>query len=290
MRHMRLSIFIPLLLMLQLIPNNVVRAETVRENLPNGLEGNAEYLPVNQGKPAVIVLHGFLQTYNFLATQNIVNSISEQGYTVLAPNLSLGVPSRKQSVQCNAAHTHTTDGDIEEIDFWIGWLKNKGYRSVILVGHSWGSQHSLVYKINRPESPVIGIIAISLVRTHESLEVQKKQIQLAKSRAQRDKKSLHAYQIGFCKEYMATPESYISYAKWNDQKVINTLSELKNSNVPVYVILGEDDRRIDFDWIDSMKSNSEKTVTIKGANHFFSHNSAFDLYDELNYILPEISE
>ena len=266
------------------------RAEPVRVQLASGLAVNAEFRAGAADKPAVLVLHGFLQTYDFMATMNIVNGLSALDFTVLAPNLSLGVPDRRQSMQCNAAHAHTFDGDLAEIDFWIQWLNKQGHRSVILVGHSWGSQHSLGYSVTRPDAPIVAVIAISLVRSHQSDVLLAQQGEKARERLARDNKSLKAYGLSFCKEYMATPASYLSYANWDDRHVLEVLSRLQTRDVPVHIILGEKDRRIDEAWIDALQPRVRGLSVIDGANHFFSHVSEFDLNERLEQIMPGLSE
>lgn len=266
----------------------MARAEMLEQQLPGGLPVNAEYLPADAKKPAILVLHGFLQTYEFMATRNIVNGLSALGYTVLAPNLSLGVPNRKQSMQCMAAHNHTFDDDLAEIDFWVTWLQKQGYSSIILVGHSWGSQHILGYKIHNPNSPVSAIIAISLVRTHESAQIQAKQIINARARLQQHDKSLQAYNLSFCKEFMATPQSYLSYVEWDDKHVIDVLSQLQKQKIPVSAIIGGQDKRIDQAWLQLIQHRVSSMTVIEGANHFFSHVYEFELNDQLEKILPTI--
>ena len=267
-----------------------VLASQIQLDLPDRMPVNAEYLPGDTSKPAILVLHGFLQTYEFIATSNIVNGISGLGYTVLAPNLSLGVPNRKQSLQCSAPHTHNLDADLAEIDFWITWLKSQGYRSVILVGHSWGSQHSIAYRIKYPESPVTAIVAISLVRTHQTDARTDQQISAAQSRQASSPSQLHPYELSFCKEYMAIAQSYMSYAIWNDQKVFASLSELKKNKIPVYVVLGGSDKRIDLKWQQSIRSLVKETMIVDGANHFFSHLHEFELIDILQNILVDVAQ
>jgi pimeloyl-ACP methyl ester carboxylesterase len=279
-----------LFLVLSLVLPAAAQAERVQEQLPNGLSVNAEYLPVANENPAVLLLRGFLQTFDFLATRNLINGISALDYTVLAPNLSLGIPDRKQSVQCSAAHTHTHQKDLAEIDFWIEWLKKKGYRSVILVGHSWGSQQSLGYMLEHTGSPVIGVIAISLVRTRQNTDTKTHQVNKANEYKKNKDKSLHAYELSFCNEYMATADSYISYAKWTDAKVLTTLSALQQHRLPVYVIVGGKDKRIGDKWLAAIKPRVTKVVKIQNANHFFSHISEFDLNDQLEILLPEITK
>lgn len=267
-----------------------LHAESVAEKLPGGLIANAEYVPGNTAKPAILVLHGFLQTFEFLATQNIVNGLSEMGFTVLAPNLSLGVPDRKQSKQCQAAQATGFQDDLAEIDYWINWLKQHGYTKVIMVGHSWGSQHALGYRLQHPNAPISAIIAISLVRSHQEDNIHQRQIKTARERQNHADSSLQTYKLSFCKDFMATPASYLSYAEWNDEKVLDVLRQLKKQNVRVYSIIGGADKRIDQKWVHQLAPLVTKVTVIDGANHFFSHMYEFDLKDQLDMILQSLAD
>ena len=264
------------------------RAERLQLQLANGMPVNAEYLQGDKTKPAMLVLHGFLQTFDFMSTRNIVNGLAAQGYSALAPNLSLGVPNRQQSVQCTAIHSHTLDSDLQEIRFWINWLKRAGYPSVILIGHSWGSQHGLAYLDAHPDPAVRAMIAISLVRTHQTSVQNKAQIEQAQQRIAANDKGLYPYALSFCKQYMATAQGYLSYALWDDGKVMDILSKLQKNNIPVYAIIGNADKRIDAAWLLALQKRVRMLSVVEGANHFFSHVHEFDLNDRMESILEEL--
>ena len=266
------------------------RAEALHVQLPNGLPVNAEYLQGDKSRPAILVLHGFLQTFEFMSTRNIINGLVAQGYSVLAPNLSLGVPNRKQSAQCTAIHSHTLESDLQEIKFWIDWLTQVGHASVILIGHSWGSQHGLAYLDAHPDAAIKAVIAISLVRTHQTPAQTRAQIEQAEQRLATSDKGLHPYAMSFCKQYMATAQGYLSYARWDDDKVMAVLAKLQKHKLPVYAVLGGADKRIDAAWLEGLKQRVSQLAVVDGANHFFSHVHEFDLNDRLESILAELTE
>jgi pimeloyl-ACP methyl ester carboxylesterase len=263
-------------------------AEPLRLPSSDGTFLNAEYIPGDTRRPAIVVLHGFLQTHEFLATQNIVRSISALGYATVGPNLSLGISDRKQSMQCQAPHRHTFDDDLREIDSWVGWLRDQGYSRVIIVGHSWGSQHGLGYVEKYTKSPVAAVIAISLVRSEQAAQVRTGQIAQAQARAARKDTSLQPYILSFCKTFMASPQSYVSYARWDDARVIDSLKRLQERKVPVYVVSGSKDKRIDAHWVKELRRRASEVTVIDGANHFFSSIHEFDLSDRLETILTQI--
>ncbi len=269
--------------------NTVGYAETLRLQSPDGKFLNAEHLRGDVKRPAVLVLHGFLQTFQFQTTESIINSLSSLGYTIVGPNLSLGISDRLQSMQCQAPHNHTFDDDLREIDFWVGWLRKQGHASVILVGHSWGSQHVLGYTETHPKAPVAAVIAVSLVRAEQAAAVRAKQIAKAEGRAARHDPSLQSYALSFCKTFMATPRSYLSYARWDDARVLDSLARLQERKLPVYAVLGSQDNRSDDEWVREVSARATQVSVIEGANHFFSSVHEFELSDRLEAILARIS-
>jgi len=262
-------------------------AEIVR-GISDGQKLNAEFLPGDIQKPAVLVLHGFLQTREFLTTQSILSNLSRLGYTVLGPNLSLGVSDRLQSMQCQAPHQHRFDDDVREIDFWIQWLRAKGHARVILIGHSWGSQHSLGYVEAHVAAPIAAVIGISLVRTEQANTIRHQQMNQARARDGKHDTSLQPYALSFCHKFMATPESYLSYASWDDARVIQSLKQLSGLHVPVHVILGSKDKRSDEAWVALLRQHAKQLTVVDGANHFFSSMQEFDLNDQIEKILETI--
>jgi pimeloyl-ACP methyl ester carboxylesterase len=265
-------------------------AEILRLQGPDGKYLTAEHERGDTKRPALLVLHGFLQTHEFQTTQSLISNLSMLGYTVLGPNLSLGISDRRQSMQCQAPHKHIFDDDLREIDFWVQWLRKQGHRDVILVGHSWGSQHGLGYVEAHPEAPVSAVIAISLVRVEQGTAVRAKQISVAQARAARHDKSLKPYALSFCKVFMAAPESYLSYARWDDARVFDSLTRLQQRKVPVYAIVGNKDNRVDDEWIRELGRHVAQLSVIEGANHFFSSVHEFDLIERLETLLTRISK
>jgi pimeloyl-ACP methyl ester carboxylesterase len=264
-------------------------ADTLRLQAPDGKYLTAERHRGDARRPAILVLHGFLQTNDFQTTQNIINNLSMLGYTIISPNFSLGISDRRQSMQCQAPHSHSFNDDLREIDFWVEWLRNQGHSHVIIVGHSWGSQHGLGYVEAYPKAPVSAVIAISLVRAEQTAAIRARQVAKAESRAARRDTSLQPYALSFCKTFVATPRSYLSYARWDDKRVIDSLARLQERKLPVYAVIGSKDNRIDDEWVQELRHHAAQVTVIEGANHFFSSVHEFDLSDRLVTILAQIA-
>jgi pimeloyl-ACP methyl ester carboxylesterase len=265
------------------------QAEGLRLTSADGKPVNAEYLPGDTRRPAVLVLHGFLQTREFLTTQTIISGLSSVGNGILSPNLSLGVADRQQSMQCQAPHQNTFEDDLREIDVWVQWLRKKGYPSVIIVGHSWGSQHGVGYADAYPKAPIAAVVGVSLVRTEQTPQVIARQSAAAKERLTRKDTALKPYALSYCKEYMARPETYLSYARWSDAHVLGVLERLKKRQVPVYVLLGSQDKRSDNAWAKALRVSASQVLVVEGANHFFSSLHEFELNERLEVILARLN-
>ncbi|MEQ1668893.1 MAG: hypothetical protein ABL868_10605, partial [Sulfuriferula sp.] len=64
-----------------LLLSTTVRAEVVQASLPNKLAVLADYRAGQADKPAVILVHGFLQTRLALPVSGLAQTLAEAGYT-----------------------------------------------------------------------------------------------------------------------------------------------------------------------------------------------------------------
>jgi pimeloyl-ACP methyl ester carboxylesterase len=261
-----------------------VRCEIVDLQLPSGIEATARLLEGEEDKQAVLILHGFLQTRDFFTVRRLGEALHDMGHTVLIPNLSLGIDNRRQSLACEAIHTHSMSGDINEISFWVDWLRRRTGKAVALLGHSAGSLDLVAYLANEPDPPVAQVILISLVAfeqgpiAKEDEAERKRALQLKKNGIN----ELTHFRLAFCDSYTTTPENYLSYLQWNGNK---TLKNLNNLAVKPTILLGGEDRRLGNDWLPSLKQAGIEVIEIPGANHFFDHEYEFDLMDKVQEIL-----
>ena len=110
------------------------------------ITATADYHPGRADRPAILLLHGFLQTRDFGIIKSIADTLADEGYTVLSPTLSLGISNRKRSLDCEALHLHDMDGDVREIQQWVKWLREHGHDDIIGVGHSFGGVQLLAWR------------------------------------------------------------------------------------------------------------------------------------------------
>lgn len=258
----------------------ICHADIVEITLPNGLLASADYREGAHDKAAILVLHGFLSTRNFLTVSNLTNTLADDGYTVLAPNLTLGINNRKVSLACEAIHTHTLYDDLAEIDFWVKWLVNHAHKSIIILGHSYGSLHGLLYTLEYKNSAIKKLIATSLVDVEHAVgeNFSQTQIKTARNFVAKNDNSLKEFQLSYCKKYVAPPEAFLSYAIWSKRRILDAISKTK---IPVTVILGSADSRMGHGWPQMLKKSGVSLQIIEGANHFFHNDKEFDLIDNV---------
>ena len=263
-----------------LVIPGVVWGAVEEVQLPSGYFTSADFRPGKPGAAAVVVLHGFLSTRDFLTVSNLTDALAAEGYTVLAPNLSLGVNHRQVTLACEAVHPHSLDDDVAEIHYWVQWLQARGHQDIVLVGHSYGSLHGLYYLMKYKTPGVKKLIATSLVDVDHMVgdEQSKKQIREAKQMVVSDDNSLREYSISYCKKYVAPPKAFLSYANWSQQRILEALSQI---TVPVEVILGSEDKRMSKGWPQLLRNSGVNLQLIEGANHFFHNEQEFDLLDSV---------
>ncbi|MDG6778474.1 DUF1749 domain-containing protein [Thiomicrorhabdus sp. zzn3] len=265
-----------------------VQAKVVTHTItPQNVTAEAEYLPGDINKPAVLILHGFLTTNQFHTVKSMSQGFHDAGYSTLSPTLTLNINHRKQSLKCNSIHTHTLQGDIEEVIAWINWLEQQGYKEVVLVGHSSGSQELLALLENYHDPRIKLAIFTSLFYLNgEELGTRPQEIEFAKQAVLTGNKRPHKFNFLFCKDnYYATPESFYSYQKIDRAYILQQLEQLK---IPHYTIMGSADKRYKStgeNWLDELRQSGTHLIVVDGANHFFSSEYEFDLQDHCVKIL-----
>jgi pimeloyl-ACP methyl ester carboxylesterase len=261
-----------------------VSAQTINLSVSNNITATAELMQGSAEGKSILLLHGFLQTRDFFTVRRLADSLHEEGHTVLLPTLSLGVDQRRQSLACEAIHTHSIEQDVKEIALWVDWLSKHQNSKVTLIGHSIGSLLLLAYLDKASIDSIHESLFISLIAfiqgpiAKESEEDRLKAV----SQLESGDNDISEYPLAFCEKYATTPKKYLSYMSWDTQRTVDTLKKLNKQPV---VILGDNDKRLGNDWLPRLQETGVKTVKINGANHFFNHEHEFELADTISEIL-----
>jgi len=262
-------------------------AAIVESRLPSGVVGRAEFWAGKPTAPAVLMVHGFLQTSSFPTLHRLAEALSDNGYTVLAPTLTLGIPRRKKSLPCEAAHAHTIEEDIREIAHWANWLVARGYRAIALIGHSSGAVQALAYAAGVPQPAVKKVIAASLMEMRMTdAERARVQVQDLLPSGIHDTQRLESYSLSYCDNYVASPASFRSYMVWSNARILTALGEAR---VPVDVIMGAGDPRMEDNWLDRLKSSGVQVKVIPAASHFFGGEQEFEFTEAVERSLQPLN-
>lgn len=253
------------------------QGETIELPLTGNLVARADYRKGTANKPAVIMLHGFLQTYEFPTIHRLAEGMADAGHTVLLPNLTLGITHRRQSLACEAIHTHTMQDAGREIDAWLKWLKTRHSGPIVLLGHSFGSVELLAYLSKRRDPAISRLIGVSIVEGRIKLSPTEtgKLIGELRQAVITGTPRVVTHPFSFCRKFQATPASLLSYLEWTPQKVLDASARLP---LPSLFIMGESDDRLGPGWVEQLDRRNRVTV-IPGANHFMDGNHEFDLLD-----------
>lgn len=251
-------------------------AEIVQQTMRPGIPASAEYLPGARTKPAVLLIHGFLQTRDFATVAALARGLNDAGYAVLSPTLSLNVPGRKQSLACEAVHRHGMDDDVAEIARWVAWLKTQGHSAVVVFGHSFGSLQGLAYLSRKPDPVVKGYVGVSLIEAQIGGVDRARLIAELEGRIAQNQRALIPHPLSFCRKYLTTPEGLLSYARWGQAEV---LAALKRAPVSTRLIMGDVDEVASKGWLKALQHIEVPMVVIKGANHFMDGEHEFDLLE-----------
>ncbi len=254
------------------------RADTVELTLPNRLVARAEFRMGDADKPAVMLIHGFLQTHDFPVIHRLTESLNSAGYTVLAPTLTLGISYRKQSLACEALNTHTQSDAIDEIGAWVTWLKARKIHAIVMMGHSFGSMEALAFAVERHDPAIKKLIGVSILegRLNTDDAEKEKRLDALRALAAKGSRKIVTQSFSFCRKYRASPQGLLSYLEWTPEKI---LREVNRSRMPITFIMGGKDDRLGPGWIEKLAKTRAHVHIIQGANHFMDGEYEFDLQD-----------
>lgn len=258
-------------------------AKPVQIKFPNGILANADYRAGDPKLPSIMVLHGFMTTHHFNLIQAISDELEANGYTVLAPTLSLNIDNRQQGLSCEAIHTHSMANDTQEIDWWLDWLAKQSSKHVIFIGHSTAALQMAEYlKHKNPKDMVRQAIFIApsvLGGRAENQKTETEDIRRAKNMLTHNNKQLAQFTLSYCKNNYNTPaEMYLSYIGWTMHRAIETF---KGVPIPFRIIVAGADTRYGDAYLNKMVQNNFDVHIIKDANHFFDATSEFELTELL---------
>jgi pimeloyl-ACP methyl ester carboxylesterase len=274
-----------LLLLLTAFFPFTAHAVVVQASLPSGISVSADYLKGEPSKPAVLLLHGFLQTRDSPTVARLASGLRDAGYTTLTPTLSLGIPNRMQSLACEAVHKHSMNDDVAEIRHWVAWMKARGHHAIVLLGHSFGSVQLLPYLNANPDPVVKALLGVSLIEVKIGDAPRAPLIAKLQDQVQRKQRTLVSQTLSYCPKYIAPAASLLSYVIWDQP---HTLGALKQLPVPAQLVMGGADPNIAPGWLKALQHIQIPVTVVPDANHFMDGEHEFTLLDHALQFLQRL--
>ena len=248
--------------------------------LQTGLTAEADYWPGEVDRPPILILHGFLQTREFPTVRRLAEALADEGYSVLLPSLTLGLDRRRQSVACEAIHTHSMQQDVDELRAWVDWLVERNDKPPVIIAHSAGGAQVAALLDTHRSLVVDQALLISLSYFGEEQGSDRRDRLRARARHDlaRDPTGMYRYALTFCRHYVTGPSQLLSYLDWDEALMREALGR---SPVPVTVIYGDHDRRVDARWLEALRDGGVIVRSVHGASHFFDLAHEFELLDEV---------
>lgn len=265
--------------------NSLASAEEIAQRFKgmalNGMLELAEGKAIADG--IILITHSLIQHNGREPVPYVQKLFKEHGYSSLAINYSLELDDRHGSFDCMAPHRHTLDGSLEEIGIWVKWLKEKGARKLILLGHSYGGNEIARYAANNDEDVIRGVVLLGpgtadhrvwspggyKIRYGKELNDLLEHAELLVASG-KGNTMMDNVDFLFCPQATVSAASFVSYYRVVPERLLPNL--MKAAKKPtLFIAAGEDNRMPDLKRLVKPFVDGERTrlVVIDGAGHFF---------------------
>jgi pimeloyl-ACP methyl ester carboxylesterase len=278
-------------------------AEVMQDH--GGLRLNGNLVSVGSGGVAermVLITHSLIQHNAREPIPYLQELLAERGYSSLAINYSLGVDNRHGAFDCLAPHRYTLEDSLEEIGLWVDWLKRRGAKRLVLMGHSYGGNEIARYAANHDEDAIQGVVLIGPgTADHRMWSAAGYKIRYGKELKGVLEKAemlvvsgtgdtlMEGVDFIFCPKASVSAASFASYYRVDPERLLpNLLRAVKKPTL--FIAASEDNRLPDLNrlvrpYIDGMHT---RLVVIEGAGHFFLDLHSDDAVDEVTTFFDAI--
>lgn len=238
--------------------------------------------------PVVLMTHGTLAHNRMEIMATLQELFKERRISSLAINLSLGLSKREGMYDCAVPHTHQHTDALDEIGLWLGWLKQQGVKSVVLLGHSRGGNQTAWFAAERDDAAISKVVLIAPQVWAEGKNAKDYQKSYNKPLAPLLAKAQQLVASGkgdtqmspvdfiYCPQSSASASAFLAY--YAEEPRMDTPTLLQQIDKPVVLFAGSADTVV-AGLIPKMEALAERDnlrfEVIEGADHFF-----LDLYAE----------
>ncbi len=232
----------------------------------------------------ILMTHGTLAHNRMEIMSTLQEMFKEYGQSTLAINLGYGIDNRLEMYDCNTTHRHLHTDALDEIALWFNWLKKKGARNIVLLGHSRGGNQTAWY-VTEHDDPLIKKVVLVAPMTWDRRDAEKKQKAFYEKASKMVRQGngeglIKNIDFIYCKDTSASADSIVSYYKLEDR--LDTPSLLKKINKPVLVFAGSEDTTIK-NLVEKVRplvdGKKIKLFTIDGADHYFRDLNAEEIVE-----------
>lgn len=131
------------------------------------LNGGAVIAPANQSKPiAVTWIHGSTANFYEPTYVKIARELAARRFTTILGNTrmhdlgNVATPREEKRVR-GGAYWGVPSAQVHDVAAWIGFAQQRGFKQVILVGHSAGAPAVQRYQAEKQEERVVGLVLAS---------------------------------------------------------------------------------------------------------------------------------
>lgn len=254
-----------------------------------------------QDGTVVLITHGTTGHYGMETIATLQSLLAKQGLTSIAPNLSLGLDDRHGAYDCAVPHKHRHTDALDEIGVWVDWLKTKGVKDLVLLGHSRGGNQTAWFAAERPDPVVSGVVLVAPPTWNEAdaKSAYKKRFATELDPVLKRAEALVAAGKGdewmedtdflYCPEAKVQAHSFLSYHA--PEPRMDTPSLLGDVKVPVLVIAGTKDD-VAPDVAEKVEPYADgkrvRLEVIEGADHFFRDLNADELARFVKVFVDEL--
>ena len=268
----------------------------------NGVLELAEGKTIADG--IILITHSLIQHNGREPLPYVQQMLKEKGYSSLAINYSLAIDNRHGPFDCMAPHRYTLDGSLEEIAFWVQWLKDQGAGKLVLFGHSYGGNEIARYAANNDEDAILGVVLLGpgtadhrmwspggyKIRYGKELADILDRAELLVASGKGDK-LMEKVDFLYCPQATVSAASFVSYYRLDPQRLLPNL--IREARKPtLFIAASEDNRLPDLNRLVRPYADGKKIrlVVIEGAGHFFldlnsddAVDQAIEFFHELNF-------
>lgn len=245
----------------------------------------------------ILITHGGLAHRDAEVIKALRAGLNQKGYNTLAINLSLGVDRRHGMYDCQVVHRHRNGDAPEEIGAWMDWLKKRGVKSVILLGHSRGGAQTALYATEQDNGMVkaVVLLAPAIRENTDAAEYQRRfqqplapVLKQAQKLVKAGKGEAVLEHVGLlnCADTSATANAFVSY--YVPSPGLDAPALIPKLRKPTLIVVaGGDEVVVGLDKKLSLSANNRRVQmkVIEGADHFFQDIHADDAVEAIDAFL-----